>query len=451
MFLTFALIGLALLPESGKGQKEGTTDSRSDAAWVPGELLVQFKAGAGSVDKSRALARINGEEMEMVMSEDRRNDGQGPLVLVKYQPDISLAAAMSSLREDPNVMWAERNYIYTHQQVSNDPGFPQLYGMQGPSTSPANQFGSNAAAAWAAGAIGSRNVYVGVIDEGIQRTHPDLVDQIWINPFDPVDGIDNDGNGYVDDVNGYDFANDDNTIYDGGQSGNADDHGTHVAGTIGATGGNGIGVVGVNWRVTIISGKFLGTNGGSTAAAVRAIDYFTDLKLRHGLNIVATNNSWGGGGFSQALRDAIERANRAGILFIAAAGNGGGDGVGDNNDQIANYPSNYTNANVIAVAAITSTGAKSSFSNFGATTVDIGAPGSGIISTTALSVYSNFSGTSMATPHVTGAAALYASVNPGASAAQIKNAILSSAVPTASLAGRCVTGGRLNVLGALLQ
>jgi thermitase len=449
LFLSFALVGLALLPETGRGQKEGSTDSRSDAEWVPGEMLVQFKAGIGNVDKSRALARINGEQMEMVMSEERRNDGQGPLVLVKYQPDIPMAAAMKGMREDPNVMWAEHNYIYRHHEISNDPGFPQLFGMQGPSTSPANQFGSNAAAAWAAGVIGSSNVYVGIIDEGIQFTHPDLAGQVWTNPFDPVDGVDNDGNGLVDDIHGFDFANNDNSIYDGGTAGNLDDHGTHVSGTIGATGGNGVGVVGVNWRVTLISGKFLGANGGTTANAVRAVDYFTDLKLRHGLNIVATNNSWGGGGFSQALRDAIERANRAGILFVAAAGNGGSDGVGDNNDTTPNYPSNYNNTNVIAVAAITSTGARSSFSNFGATTVDIGAPGSGIISTTAFNTYSNFSGTSMATPHVTGACALYASVNPGASAAQIKNAILSSAVPTASLSGITVTGGRLDVFRAL--
>ncbi|MBO0719537.1 MAG: S8 family serine peptidase, partial [Blastocatellia bacterium] len=164
---------------------------------------------------------------------------------------------------------------------------------------------------------------------------------------------------------------------------------------------------------------------------------------------VATNNSWGGGGFSQALQDAIERANQAGILFVAAAGNGGSDGVGDNNDTTPNYPSNYPNANVIAVAAISSTGGLASFSNFGAATVDIGAPGVGIISTTAFNNYSNYSGTSMATPHVTGACALYASVHPGASAAQIKNAILSSAVTTPSLAGRTVTGGRLDVFAAL--
>jgi thermitase len=450
LFLSFALVGLALLPETGKGQKDSSTDSRGDAASVPGEMLVQFKAGVGKVDKARALARINGQEMEIVMPEERRNDGQGPLVLVKYQPDFTKTAAMSSLREDEKVMWAEPNFTYTHTEVSNDPGYTQglLYGMEGPSTSPANQFGSNAAAAWAVGAIGDRGTYVAVIDEGIQCDHLDLNGQCWNNPFEIQNGIDDDGNGYVDDINGFDFANNDNTVYDGTRNSNnmVDNHGTHVSGTIGAKGGNNMGVAGVNWNITIISAKFLGANGGTTANAVRAVDYITDLKLRHGLNIVATNNSWGGGGFSQALRDAIERANQAGILFVAAAGN-----AGSNNDTTANYPSNYTNANVIAVAAITSTGALASFSNFGATTVDIGAPGSGIISTTAYNTYSNYSGTSMATPHVTGACALYASVHPGASAAQIKNAILSSAVPTASLSGRTVTGGRLDAYASLFK
>ena len=164
---------------------------------------------------------------------------------------------------------------------------------------------------------------------------------------------------------------------------------------------------------------------------------------------MATNNSWGGGGYSQALYDAISRANAGNILFIAAAGNGGNDGVGDNNDAVASYPSNYNLPNIIAVAAITSSGAKSSFSNYGATTVDLGAPGSGIISTTAFNSYSSYSGTSMATPHVTGAAALYASVKTGSNAAAIKSAILSSAVPTSSLSGKTVTGGRLDANAAL--
>jgi subtilisin family serine protease len=180
------------------------------------------------------------------------------------------------------------------------------------------------------------------------------------------------------------------------------------------------------------------------------VDYFTDLKTRHGLNIVATNNSWGGGGFSQALQDAIGRANDAGILFIAAAGNS----AYNCDTSTACFPAEYPNANMIAVASITSAGAISSFSNFGATTVDIGAPGSAIWSTVpasskgkVIASYASYSGTSMATPHVTGAAALYASLNPGATAAQIKTAILGSATPTPSLSGRCVTGGRLNVSG----
>jgi subtilisin family serine protease len=324
--------------------------------------------------------------------------------------------------------------------------------MYGDGTSPANQYGSQAGEAWAAGHTGSASVYVGIIDEGIQYDHPDLAGQVWTNAKDPVDGIDNDGNGYVDDIGGWDFDGNDNTIYDGGTRGSLDDHGTHVAGTIGAK-SDGKGVVGVNWNVTLISGKFLGRRGGTTANAIKAVDYFTDLKTRHGLNIVATNNSWGGGGFSQGLLDAVVRAAKANILFIAAAGNGGSDGLGDDNDRTASYPSGYNTTSgagydaVIAVAAITSSGAKSNFSNYGATTVDIGAPGSGVWSTTAYNTYSSYSGTSMATPHVTGGAALYASTHPGSSAATIKNAILSSAVPTASLNGKTATGGRLNVSG----
>ncbi len=294
---------------------------------------------------------------------------------------------------------------------------------------------------------------MGIIDEGIQFTHPDLQSNVWTNPFDPVDGIDNDLNGYVDDTHGWDFDGNNNTIYDGGSHGNLDDHGTHVSGTIGGQGGNGVGVAGVNWNVTLISGKFLGRRGGTTANAIKAVRYFTDLKTRHGLNIVATSNSWGGGGFSQGLLDAIVAGAQKQILFIAAAGNGGQDGVGDNNDSVASYPSNYnTTAGagydaVIGVAAISSTGGLASFSNYGLTTVDIGAPGVGVVSTTAFNSYSSYSGTSMATPHVSGAAALYASTHPGALALTIKTAILASAVPTPSLTGKTVTGGRLNVSG----
>jgi subtilisin family serine protease len=436
---------LAVVPLDA--QQRGNVD---DASAIPGELLVQFKPGAGAAAQSRALSRGNSQIIEDLVPENRRKDGRGDLVLVRHQPDLPPQAARAAITSDPAVDFAEPNWIYTHQATATDPYYTNssLWGMYGANSVPPNQYGSNAAAAWAAGKTGSSMVYVGVIDEGIQFTHPDLAGQVWTNPFDPPDGIDNDGNGYVDDVHGWDFEGHDNTVYDGGAKGNLDDHGTHVSGTIGAA-SNGVGVVGVNWNVTLISGKFLGRQGGSTANAIKAIDYFIDLKTRHGLNIIATNNSWGGGGYSKALYEAIERAEGANILFVAAAGNGGRDGVGDNSDATPSYPASYTNSNIIAVAAITSSGAKASYSNYGAASVDIGAPGSGVYSTTAYNTYAAYSGTSMATPHVTGAVALYAATHPGASASQIKNAILSSAVPTVSLAGNCVTGGRLDVNAAL--
>jgi subtilisin family serine protease len=366
-------------------------------------------------------------------------DKQGILLISTPLQAFDAIAKAKGMSE---VLYAEPNFVYQHDAIVNDPYFTNssLWGMNG-------TYGCNASTAWAAGHTGSADVVVGIIDEGIQFTHPDLVGQIWTNPFDAADGVDNDGNGYVDDIHGWDFDGNNNSIYDGGTRGSLDDHGTHVSGTIGAKANNSAGVVGVNWNVTIISTKFLGRRGGTSANAIKAVDYLNDLKTRQGMNIVASNNSWGGGGFSQALYDAIERANNANILFVAAAGNGGSDGVGDNNDATAYYPSNYTNANVITVAAITSTGARASFSNYGATTVDIGAPGQAIWSSTAFNLYESYSGTSMATPHVTGAVALYASSNPGATAAQIKAAILNNSTATPSLAGKCVTGGRLNVSG----
>lgn len=188
---------------------------------------------------------------------------------------MTVAAASARLRVHPAVEFSEPNWVYYHQATSNDPYYinGSLWGMYGDGSSPINAFGSQAAEAWAAGNTGSDNVYVGIIDEGSMFNHVDLAANAWMNPYDSADGIDNDGNGYVDDVRGWDFDGNDNTTYDGTQ----DDHGTHVAG--------------VNWNVTMISGKFPGRRGGTTANAIKAVNYFTDLKRRHGLNIVATNNS----------------------------------------------------------------------------------------------------------------------------------------------------------------
>lgn len=422
--------------------------SRTDK-YVPHQLLVKFRSGLA--DKSRLLAfsRISGSIVERVVTATMKKQGDGEGFYLVKTP-LEVFNAIKTIKS-PDITYAEPNYIYRYDATSNDTYFTNgsLWGMYGDAIglNPSNKYGSQAAEAWAAGHTGSPDIYVGVIDEGAMYTHPDLEANFWTNPFDQPNGRDDDGNGYVDDVHGWDFASNDNTTFDGLN----DDHGTHVSGTIGASGGNGTGVVGVNWNVKIISAKFLGKNGGSTVNAIKALDYITDLKTIHKeeLHIVATNNSWGGGGFSQALKDAIDRAGAADILFIAAAGNDA-----SNNDATSNYPSNYTSSNVIAVASITSSGALSSFSNYGATTVDLGAPGSGIYSTVPLRSgsktqpgYASYSGTSMATPHVTGAAALYASTHNGATAPEIKSAILGSALPTPSLASKTVTGGRLNVSG----
>ncbi|WP_121354384.1 S8 family peptidase [Flavisolibacter nicotianae] len=453
LFFSSCVKEIQTAPSSAEAAPDLTdqlTRPQTDQQYVPNELLVKFKSRTSVSGRSDALAKIGGTIKENITTDAMKTAGDEEGFFV-ISTAMDPRDAVAKMKGNKDVVYAEPNWIYTFGATANDTYYSsgQLWGMYGPGTTPANQYGSNAAAAWSAGYTGSASVYVGIIDEGIQFTHPDLSGQVWTNPFDPADGRDNDGNGYVDDIHGWDFAGNNNTIYDGGTSGNRDDHGTHVSGTIAGKGGNSAGVVGVNWNVTLISAKFLGVFGGTTSNAVKAVDYLTNLKTRHGLNIVASNNSWGGGGYSQALYDAISRANNANILFVAAAGNGGSDGVGDNNDAVANYPSNYNLSNVIAVAAITSNGARASFSNYGATTVDLGAPGSGIISTTAYNTYSNYSGTSMATPHVTGACALYASAHPGASAATIKNAILASAVPTASLSGKTVTGGRLDAFGAL--
>ena len=407
-----------------------------------GEVIVKFRDSASPAQRD-AVTRGLGQRADVLR---RGNASRGETVLLRLPKGISVANAVRAMHADPAIDYIEPNWIYQHQAVSNDTyaASGQLWGMYGDASNPANQYGSQAADAWAGGHTSCDNVLVGVIDEGIYWQHEDLSANVWVNPHDPVDGVDNDGNGYVDDVRGWDFEGNSNDINSGGSN---DDHGTHVAGTIGGVGGNGKGVAGVCWSgVKMINGRFLGRRGGTTADAIEAVDYFTDLKTRHGLNIVATNNSWGGGGFSQALQDAIGRADDAGILFIAAAGNSAYD-----NDAQASYPSNYPNPNIIAVASTTSTGGLSSFSQWGATTVDIGAPGSSIISTvpvrskgSVVSGYASYSGTSMATPHVTGAAALYASSHPGASAADIKAAIMGSAIVTPSLQGKVVSNGRLD-------
>lgn len=445
MLASAVLVTLGLSSTAFAGGRPDAVISGLNAgrAHEANQLIIKFRDGASTVQRNAVRSGLRAVSHDTL----RRGKRGGDTTLMRLPSGVNLQALVRRLSTNPAIEYAEPNWIYTHSATSNDTYYTNgsLWGMYGDATSPANQFGSQAGEAWAAGHTDCSGVLVGVIDEGIYFDHPDLAANIWTNPYDPVDGIDNDGNGYVDDVRGWDFDGNSNNINSGGAN---DDHGTHVSGTIAGVGGNGVGVAGVCWSgVKLISGRFLGRRGGTTANAIKAVDYFTDLKTRHGLNIVATNNSWGGGGFSQGLQDAIERANAAGILFVAAAGNSGA-----NNDTTASYPSNYPNANIIAVAALASNGTLASYSQYGATTVDICAPGSGVYSTVPKSskgaiipAYASYNGTSMATPHVTGGVALYASSHPGASAANIKAAIMGTATPTTSCNGKVVTNGRLNV------
>jgi subtilisin family serine protease len=439
-----ALLFSSLISFSASAEDKNSEKIREDHAYD--QLIIGYTDQGTSTEKlairEKSRRDISALSYESISPRDSRTE------VVKLGNNISVEEAIKRLKGQPGIRFVEPDYIVHALAVPSDPYFTSLttplWGMRGPGSSPINNFGSNAASAWAREYLGSANVAVGVVDEGIQVLHPDLVGNIWSNSREtPGNRVDDDGNGYVDDINGWNFVNNNGTVYGGGT---LDAHGTHVSGTIGARSNN-VGVVGVNWNVNIISAKFLAAIGGTTSNAIRAIDYLTDLKRRGLANIVAINNSWGGGGFSQALLDAINRAGDQNILFVAAAGNSG-----LNNDSAASYPSNYICDNsgtrgwdcVIAVASIDSFGNRSSFSNFGVTTVDLGAPGEGIWSTVP-GGYANYSGTSMATPHVTGAAALCESINPALSGKQIRAAILSTTALTSSLTGSTLTNGRLDI------
>ena len=421
-----------------------TSSQANDREYVRDALIVKYRKNASELKRSDARKAARASRADRISPHAR------DLERYRLPKGMTVEQAMKILAQNPDVEVVEPDWVVKALASSNDTLFLNgaLWGMYGDASTPANQFGSGAAEAWAAGATGSSQVLVGVIDEGIDVRHPDLAANIWVNPFDPVDGIDNDGNGYIDDVNGWDFANNDASVFDGGTG---DVHGTHVAGTIGAQGGNGAGVAGVNWSVKMISAKFLGASGGTTSDAIAAVLYINDLKRRHGLDIVATNNSWGGGGFSQQLLNAINAGGDLGILFIAAAGNEAAD-----NNAVASFPANISCTTpsrswdcVLSVAAIGASGALATFSNFGVTTVDLGAPGVTIQSTRPNNTYGALSGTSMAAPHVAGAAALCASVDPSVRGRALRDAILTTTQPTTSLNGRTSTGGRLDA-GRLL-
>ncbi|MEJ7599196.1 MAG: S8 family serine peptidase [Kofleriaceae bacterium] len=410
--------------------------------WSTDSIIVKWKAAPLSASSTQsALARVRGTIVDNNKDGiyDRFSSiGKGELAVIDLAKGVTPDEAIALLAGDPTVAYAERNWVVKAIATPNDPRFGELYGMHN-----TGQTGGTADAdidapeAWD-NSVGSSSIVVGVIDTGIDYNHEDLAANAWVNPNEIAgNGIDDDANGVIDDVHGF------NAITNTGDPLDDHDHGSHVSGTIGAVGGNGIGVVGVNWEVQIMGMKFLDAGGsGTTDGAIASVNYAVMMR-NAGVNLRVLSNSWGGGGFSQALADAIESANGAGMLFVAAAGNAGSD-----NDTTPHYPSSYENANVLSVAATDDNDGLASFSNFGATSVDMGAPGVDILSTTRNNTYQSFSGTSMATPHVAGVAALVLSANDTLTVEELKAALMTSGDTIPALA-QTVSGRRLNAANAL--
>jgi serine protease len=431
---------LALLPVLANASIE--LSSEKSLTYKSDSVIVVYKDSATKLDRkvARSIVRAKISDLNSDEIDDRyKNLKKGRMAQFKLDNNISVKDALAKLRKNSAVLYAEPDYIVHASVTPDDSSFSDLWGMNNTGQSGGVVDADiDAPEAWDI-STGSHDVIIGVIDTGVDHTHPDLMANIWTNPAEIAgDGIDNDGNGFIDDMHGI------NAITSAGDPMDDQGHGSHVSGTIGAAGNNGLGVVGVNHNVSIIGCKFLSASGsGSLSDALTCIDYFVDLK-NNGINVRATNNSWGGGGFSQALSDAITSSEESNILFVAAAGNDAYD-----NDAQASYPSGYPQDSVLSVASTTRTDSMSSFSQWGLTTVDLGAPGSDILSTVPGGGYASYSGTSMATPHVTGAAALAWSVNPELSAIEMKELLMSSGDDNAALAGKTASGKRLNVNNAL--
>ncbi len=424
----------ASAPATGASPRQ-TRVQQASARYVPGQAIVRFRD-----DVSLAAAT------HLAISSDARvtdrlprAPGVGHTVVVS-SASLSTAELIDELRADPRVDHAEPDYLLHLDATPNDPDLPSLWGL--------TQI--RAPAAWDL-TTGSPTVVLASLDTGVDYTHPDLAANMWHNPGEVAgNGLDDDANGYVDDIYGMASPPD---AADPSDPMDVQGHGTHTAGTMAGVGDNGIGVAGVAWQASIMALRFFDASGsGSTFDAITCIDYVIAMKER-GVNVVAINASWGSSDSSAFLRWAIEAAGDAGIIVVAAAGNGSTDKIGDDNDITPYYPASYDSANIVAVGASDAADALTEFSNYGAASVDLVAPGTDIWSTVPTSMvpagYALKKGTSMATPHVTGTVALCASLYPDENVVERIGRVLDSADPVASLAGKCVTGGRLDALGAL--
>ncbi|CAH9049916.1 hypothetical protein PSECIP111854_00410 [Pseudoalteromonas sp. CIP111854] len=438
MKLKLSALTLALIPCLSQAaiHIDKETISAADDA-----LIVVYKKNASKEQRISARKLVAAKISDL--NQDEIDDAYRHVLkgrLAKFKLDKSdVKDALKALNNHPAVEYAEPDYKVSVQGMPDDPRFDELWGLNNTGqTGGVADADIDAPEAWDV-SIGSRDVVVGVIDTGVDHTHPDLAANMWINPNEiPGDGIDNDGNGYIDDIHGI------NAITNVGDPMDDQGHGTHVSGTIGAVGNDATGVVGVNHEVSIVGCKFLDASGsGSTSDAIKCIDYLVGLR-EAGVDVRVSNNSWGGGGFNQAMADALTASEQAGILFVAAAGNSAVD-----NDVSPHYPSSYEHESVLSVASTTDTDAMSGFSQWGLVSVDLGAPGSAILSTVPGGGYDTYSGTSMATPHVAGVAALALSVNPTLTTQELKAVLMDSGDDNEALNGKVVSGKRLNAASAL--
>lgn len=410
-----ALAAPPLKPTGRVVEREVLIKLKADA---PAAVMKEIRSAADS-DTSDRLTKLRSGEIWRVHSRSKNVD-----------------ALTKALSNNPNIEFVEPDQILELTATPNDASYAQLWGLKNTGQAIAGTYGLagddiSAEAAWSV-TTGSSSVVVGVVDTGIDYTHPDLAANMWSNPGGKGNALCASGTHGFNAITKTCDPKDDHY------------HGTHVAGTIGAVGNNGVGVVGVNWSVSLMALKFLNSQGyGSTGDAIAAIDFAVQAKI-DGVNVRVLSNSWGGGAFSKALLAEINKANENDILFVAAAGNSG-----NNSDYSANYPSSYATDNMISVAATDNRDGIAYFSNWGPTTVHLGAPGVDVYSTTPNGAYAYLSGTSMAAPHVSGVAALLLAKDPSLTTAQVKKAILDNTDPIASMQGKTITGGRLNAARAL--
>ncbi len=425
------------------------------AEHAPDRLIVRYNTDTMrtqnllGVEQTSANRKVGAEVVE-----DFNAEGMPGMQVVEVT-DTTLDEAMKMYQDNPNVLYVEPDYVISltpvvdnavsgsspalssqasASSVPNDPYFSRQWGLENTGQAPfygTNNADIDASAAWGR-TTGSSAVIIALVDTGVDYNHPDIAANIWQNTADPINGVDDDRNGYIDDYRGWNFVSRNNNPMDD------NGHGTHCAGIMAAVGNNNIGIAGVAWNAKIMPLKFLNSSGsGYVSDAISAILYAN----RKGAHIIS--NSWGGNGYSQSLKDALDAS---GAVIVCAAGNDNGV----NNDQVPEYPASYSCSNVISVAATTSTDTLAGFSNYGPSSVDLAAPGATIYSTYKGS-YQYLSGTSMATPFVSGVAALIKAANPSYTAAQIKSRLLSTVDSLPALSGKVVTGGRINAAKALGQ